>query len=167
MTHGAYDITLVLNKGNNSKENLEQVGDSPFHFVGSLVPTQHEDLLSISRKVMQRLDPTQLPAVWSYRTCKVVFGIERTILCTFNQQLFDSQTQTISREIAKRKRKIAETQDPARQSPQRFPGESANRRGGAEEGEGDSARSPPGGSLCRSGAQEARGPAATLLPLSG
>ena len=106
LTHGAYDITLVLNKGNNSKENLEQVGDSPFHFVGSLVPTEHKDLLSISRKVMHRLDPTQLPAVCSYRTRKVVFGIERTILCTFNQELFDSQTQTLAREIAKRKRKL-------------------------------------------------------------
>ena len=106
MTHGAYDITLVFDKGNNSKENLEQVGDSPFHFVGSLVPTEHKDLLSISRKVMHRLDPTQLPAVCSYRTRKVVFGIERTILCTFNQELFDSQTQTLAREIAKRKRKL-------------------------------------------------------------
>ena len=55
---------------------------------------------------MHRLDPTQLPAVWSYRTRKVVFGIERTILCTFNQELFDSQTQTLAREIAKRKRKL-------------------------------------------------------------
>ncbi len=106
LTHGAYNITLVFDKGNNSKENLEQVGDSPFHFVGSLVPTQHKDLLSISRKVMHRLDPTQLPAVWSYRTSKVVFGIERTILCTFNQELFDSQTPTLAREIAKRKRKL-------------------------------------------------------------
>jgi transposase len=108
LAQGACDITLVFDKGNNSAENLEWVGNSPFHFVGSLVPTQHKDLLSISRKAMRRLDPTQLPAVWSYRTRKVVFGIERTILCTFNQQLFDSQTQTLSREIAKRKRRLQE-----------------------------------------------------------
>ena len=105
---GACDITLVFDKGNNSAENLEWVGNSPFHFVGSLVPTQHKDLLHISRKAMRRLNPTQLPAVWSYRTRKVVFGIERTILCTFNQQLFDSQTQTLSREIAKRRRRLQE-----------------------------------------------------------
>jgi transposase len=108
LAQGACDITLVFDKGNNSAENLEWVGNSPFHFVGSLVPIQHKDLLSISRKAMRRLDPTQLPAVWSYRTRKVVFGIERTILCTFNQQLFDSQTQTLSREIAKRKRRLQE-----------------------------------------------------------
>jgi transposase len=106
LAQGACDITLVFDKGNNSAENLEWVGNSPFHFVGSLVPTQHQDLLSISRKAMGRLDPTQLPAVRSYRTRKVVFGIERTILCTFNQELFDSQTQTLSREIAKRKRRL-------------------------------------------------------------
>jgi transposase len=106
LAQGACDITLVFDKGNNSAENLEWVGNSPFHFVGSLVPTQHKDLLSISRKAMGRLDATQLPAVRSYRTRKVVFGIERTILCTFNQELFDSQTQTLSREIAKRKRRL-------------------------------------------------------------
>jgi len=108
LAQGAYDITLVFDKGNNSAENLEWVGNSPFHFVGSLVPTQHKDLLSISRKAMRRLDPTQLPTVRSYRTRKVVFGIERTILCTFNQELFDSQTQTLSREIAKRQRRLQE-----------------------------------------------------------
>ena len=108
LAQGACDITLVFDKGNNSAENLEWVGNSPFHFVGSLVPTQHKDLLSISRKAMRRLDPTQLPTVRSYRTRKVVFGIERTILCTFNQKLFDSQTQTLSREIVKRKRRLQE-----------------------------------------------------------
>jgi len=108
LAQGACDITLVFDKGNNSAENLEWVGNSPFHFVGSLVPTQHKDLLSISRKAMRRLDPTQLPTVRSYRTRKVVFGIERTILCTFNQELFDSQTQTLSREIAKRQRRLQE-----------------------------------------------------------
>jgi transposase len=108
LAQGACDITLVFDQGNNSAENLEWVGNSPFHFVGSLVPTPHKDLLSISRKAMRRLDPTQLPTVRSYRTRKVVFGIERTILCTFNQELFDSQTQTLSREIAKRKRRLQE-----------------------------------------------------------
>src|SRR5437660_12500405 len=44
----------------------------------------------------------------SYVTRTVVFSIERTFLCTFNQDLFDSQTQTLSREIAKRQRKLQE-----------------------------------------------------------
>lgn len=106
LTQGASDITLVFDKGNNSADTLAIVGASPVHFVGSLVPTQHQDLLGISRKAMRRLDPTQLPAVWAYRTRKVVFGVERTILCTFNHELFDAQTRTLAREIRKRKRKL-------------------------------------------------------------
>jgi transposase len=106
LTQGVSDITLVFDKGNNSGDTLAIVGASSVHFVGSLVPTQHDDLLHISRKAMRRLDPTQLPAVWAYRTRKVVFGVERTILCTFNHELFDAQTRTLAREIRKRKRKL-------------------------------------------------------------
>lgn len=106
LAQGVCDITLVFDKGNNSEDNLEAVGKSSLHFVGSLVPTQHKDLLGISRKEMRRLDKTQLPAVWSYRTSKVVFGVERTVLVTFNRKLFNSQTKTLFREIRKRTRSL-------------------------------------------------------------
>src|SRR5207237_1569996 len=68
LARAACDLTLVFDKCNNSEENLKRVADSPFHFVSSLVPTQHQALLSISRTAIRRLDPTQLPAVRSYRT---------------------------------------------------------------------------------------------------
>ena len=46
-------VTLVFDKGNNSGESLERVRHDLFRFIGSLVPTQHLDLLA-SR-------PDQLP----------------------------------------------------------------------------------------------------------
>jgi len=104
---GACDITLVFDKGNNSEDNLQAVESSPFHFVGSLVPTQHEDLLAVPRSKMRRLDQEQLPAVWAWRTHKKVFGVERTVVCAFNQGLFDAQVKTLRREIRKRKRLLA------------------------------------------------------------
>jgi transposase len=67
-------ITLVFDKGNNSEDNLQLVDHSPLHFVGSLVPTHHPDLLAIPRSAMRRLDRSQLPAVWAYRMQKPVFG---------------------------------------------------------------------------------------------
>jgi transposase len=103
-------ITLVFDKGNNSEENLKLVDQSPLHFIGSLVPTQHPDLLSIPRTAMRRLDRSQLPAVWAYRTHKVVFGVNRTLLVTFSQNLFRAQTKTLSREIHKRQRKLEKLQ---------------------------------------------------------
>jgi transposase len=100
------DITLVFDKGNNSEDNLQSVADAKIHFVGSLVPTQHRELLAIGRDRMHRLDKTQLPAVWAFRTTKTVFGIKRTVLVTFNRPLFQAQIKTLRREINKRRRKL-------------------------------------------------------------
>lgn len=104
------DITLVFDKGNNSADNLQILQNSGVHFIGSLVPTQHPDLLAIPREKMRRLDRTQLSAVWAYRTHKVVFGVERTIVVTFNRKLFRAQTRTLEREIRKRQGKLEKLQ---------------------------------------------------------
>jgi transposase len=104
-------ITLVFDKGNNSEANLSLVDQSPVHFVGSLVPTHHPDLLAIPRPHMHRLDRSQLPAVWAYRTEKPIFGSNRTVVVTFNQQLFRAQRKTLTREINKRQRKLERLQN--------------------------------------------------------
>ena len=110
LSEGVCDITLVFDKGNNSKDNLAAVDNGPFHFVGSLVPSQHRQLLRIPRDKMQRLDKTLLSAVWSYRTQKEVFGIRRTVLVTYNRELYRAQVKTLRREIAKRRRKLQQLQ---------------------------------------------------------
>jgi len=110
MSDGVGDITLVFDKGNNSEDNLASVGDAKIHFVGSLVPTQNQDLLAIGRDQMHRLDKAQLPAVWAFRTRKTVFGVERTVLVTFNRPLFQAQVKTLRREINKRRRKLEQLQ---------------------------------------------------------
>src|SRR5437660_10872083 len=104
------DITLVFDKGNNSEDNLKILQKRAAHFLGSLVPTQHPDLLAIPRENMRRLDRAYLPAVWAYRTHKVVFGVERTIVVTFNRKLFRAQTRTLEREIRKRQGKLEKLQ---------------------------------------------------------
>ena len=105
------EITLVFDKGNNSEDNLKWVDQSRLHFIGSLVPTQHPDLLAIPRQAMRRLDRSRLSAVWAYRTQQVIFGVKRTVLVTFNRRLFRAQTKTLSREIHKRQRQLEKLQD--------------------------------------------------------
>jgi transposase len=46
-----------------------------------------------------------------YRTRKVVFGKERTILITFNESLLEGQLQGITANLEKARRKLAELQD--------------------------------------------------------
>jgi hypothetical protein len=50
VTQGCAHITLIFDKGNNSHEAFENLDGSGFHFVGSLVSTQHPDLLAIPQR---------------------------------------------------------------------------------------------------------------------
>ena len=48
-------VTLIFDKVNNSRENLDWVERSPFHFIGSLVPTQYPHLLDVPVDQMRSL----------------------------------------------------------------------------------------------------------------
>ncbi|MFQ5745162.1 MAG: IS1634 family transposase [Acidobacteriota bacterium] len=104
---GVEDITLVFDKGNNAEDIIESVDKSPYHFVGSLVPTQHEDLLAIAWSKYRQLDPELFPdGVYAHRTEKEVYGRRFPVLMTYNENLFVAQTRTLDREIAKRQGKL-------------------------------------------------------------
>src|SRR5436309_1430627 len=108
LTGEASSVTLVFDKGNNSKENLQALAASPLHFIGSLVPTQHRDLLSLPDSQFRSLASEGLPGVRVVRTEKKIFGVSRTVLVAHNQALFEAQTQTLLREIGKRQQQLQE-----------------------------------------------------------
>jgi len=104
------DITLVFDKGNNSRDNLQAIERSPYHFIGSLVPSQHPELLALPVKDFHSLAADGLPGVSTHRTTKTVFGTQRVVVVTYNQKLFVAQSRTLLREIAKRQRLLGELQ---------------------------------------------------------
>jgi transposase len=110
LTGDASSVTLVFDKGNNSKENLQAIAASPLHFIGSLVPTQHRDLLSLPDSQFHSLTAEGLPDVRVVRTEKKIVGVSRTVLVVYNEALFEAQTQTLLREIAKRQQRLQELQ---------------------------------------------------------
>ena len=101
-----HDITLVFDKGNNSAEGFEMLDDTGFHFVGSLSPTQHPDLLAIPIEWFRRLRGSRLEQVSAYRTTQEVFGAERTIVVTFNDNLYTAQLTTLTEQIGKCRRQL-------------------------------------------------------------
>lgn len=103
-------ITLVFDKGNNSQEAFESLQNTPLHFVGSLVPSQHSELLAVARKQFRTLTQPGLEGVEAYRALKKVFGQPRTIVVTFNQNLYDGQLQGLTAHLGKARRKLRELQ---------------------------------------------------------
>ena len=103
-------VTLIFDKGNCSRDNLRAVEASPYHFISSLVPTYHPELLKIPARQFHSLETDGLPGVRAYRTTKEVFGVERTVVVTYNEALFVAQSRTLLREIAKRQHHLRELQ---------------------------------------------------------
>ena len=103
-------ITLVFDKGNNSEEAFDTLAGTPFHFVGSLVPTQHADLLAVPRRQFRALTAARLEDVTVYRTEKKVFGRSQTVVVTFNQNLLDGQLQGLTASLNKARGKLREVQ---------------------------------------------------------
>lgn len=110
LAHGAEDLTIVFDKGNNTDDTIEAIS-AQYQVVGSLVQTHHPELLGISRSKFKRLDESRFPDELSaYRTTKDVFGRNFTVLVTYNENLFHAQTRTIEREVAKRQQKLHQYQ---------------------------------------------------------
>lgn len=110
LVQSAEGITLVLDKGNNTEDALQALGDA-YHVVGSLVPGHHTELLSVPSTQFHRLDPLRFPVeTTAFRTTKEVFGRPHTIVVTYNENLFEAQTKTLEREAAKRKLRLRNLQ---------------------------------------------------------
>jgi transposase len=109
-------VTLIFDKGNNSAANQDLLDHTPFHFVGSLVPTQYSDLLAIPLKKFRRLEDARLQPTRAYRLKREVWGEERTLLITFSPELQRKQRRGIEQQLAKKQRQLQELQAKLRRS---------------------------------------------------
>ena len=102
-------ITLVFDKGNNSEANIQAAAKTPYHLIGSLVPSQHEDLLAIPLRRFRRL-PGRFGKTWVHRTCKEVYGRSWTVVITRSARLLAGQVRGIRQHLRKRLLRLAELQ---------------------------------------------------------
>ena len=103
---GTRRVTLVLDQGNTCCENLERARQGPFRFIGSLAPTQHPDLLATPPDQLPSLAEEGLPGVRARRLRRVVFGVEHTVLVTWNAVLAEAQYRTLLCAIAQRRQHL-------------------------------------------------------------
>ena len=87
-------------------QERQALANTPYHFIGSLVPSQHPDLLAVPARRFRSLADEGFPQVRAYRTQKEVFGQQRTVVVTYNEALFVAQSRTLLREIAQRQQRL-------------------------------------------------------------
>lgn len=103
-------LTLIFDKGNNSQEALERLNDTGFHFIGSLAPCRQPDLLAVPRRRYRPLTDERLKSCLAYRTKRVVFGQERTVVLTYNDNLLHGQLQGLTAGLDKAREKLRDLQ---------------------------------------------------------
>ncbi|MHB1420735.1 MAG: IS1634 family transposase [Bacillota bacterium] len=106
------EMTIVNDKGNNSKENLRLLTeDTPFHFIGSLVHTQNKELLAVPLSEYREFEHERLQGEKYYRTVKSIWGKKCTVVCVWNPELFNGQLQGIKSNLKKAVKELTELQN--------------------------------------------------------
>jgi transposase len=103
-------ITLIFDKGNNGDDAFATLDATDFHFVGSLVPSHHAELLDVPSSRYEPLTGERLKEVRAYRTQKVIYGQERTIVVTHNDNLLYGQLQGLTAALDKARNQLREIQ---------------------------------------------------------
>ena len=99
----AHQVTLIFDKGNNSKDNFRVIDTLKLHYVGSIKLCEVQELAEISNQD-PRLVSCQtlgLEKAKCFRVKKEIYGKERTLIVTYNQPLFHAQYLTLQHDIAK------------------------------------------------------------------
>lgn len=104
------DLTLVYDKGNNSKANQALVDQLPVHYVASLVLRQNPDLQAIPTTAYTPLGPGPLVNLPVYRCQRTLWGAERTVILFLSAQLRRGQMRGLHQQLTKRVDALAQWQ---------------------------------------------------------
>jgi transposase len=103
------ETTVIFDKGNNSRDNFALIDELKLKFVGSVKLDEHKDLAEAPND-----DPrfvacasARLQGTKAFSVHKTVYGQKRTVVVTYNQNLFDAQWRTVHNDLAKALEKIS------------------------------------------------------------
>ena len=101
-------LTLVFDAGQDSEDNFELLDSVPFHFVGSLPPSEHPELLAVPKSAYEPVEG--FAGLTAFESEKVVFGKARRIVVTHSERLHEKQSQGFDQTLAKARRQLAQVQ---------------------------------------------------------
>jgi transposase len=99
-------LTLVYDKGNNSKANQPLADELLLGVVGSLSPSHHPDLLDIPLKRFSEIEG--MPGTLAHRTHKEIYEQERTIVVSYSQRFAAKQQRSFQQTLSKAARELDE-----------------------------------------------------------
>jgi transposase len=99
-------LTLVFDRGNNSRENFKAVDKGPHGYVAALSPASVPDLRDLPASAYHTLPDGPLAGIPVYRERRVVWGTERTVLMFLSEELRQAQLRGLEQQLTKRLREL-------------------------------------------------------------
>jgi transposase len=103
-------LTVVYDAGCDSADGQADVQASPLHFVGSLRPSDHPDLLAIPVRRFQVVDATRFPGLTAVETRTMALGADRRVVITHSETFHLRQVRGFEQTLATARRRLATLQ---------------------------------------------------------
>src|SRR6266700_60663 len=103
-------LTLVYDAGQNSDDNYKTLDGAPLHFVGPLPPSDHPELLAVSKDHYGLVDQVRFPGLVAFEARKAVFGAERRLVVCRSDGLHAKKSRGFDQTLAKAHRQLAAVQ---------------------------------------------------------
>lgn len=97
-----YDITIIFDKGNNSKDNFKKVDcEEELYYVGGLVTSYFKDLVEEANRKFTTIKVRD-EEISVFRTKREIWGKQRTCVVTISEQLKQGQIHGIYQNLKKK-----------------------------------------------------------------
>jgi transposase len=103
-------LTVVYDAGCDSADGQADVEASPLHFVGSLRPSDHPDLLAVARRRFQIVDAERFEGLTALETRTMALGADRRVILTHSEGFHLRQARGFEQTLAKARRRLATLQ---------------------------------------------------------
>jgi transposase len=107
---GVEELTVVFDAGNDSAASQDHLAATGLHFVGSLVVSQHPDLLAISTRRYQLVDQARSGGLTAVETTATALGAPRRVIVTHSPTFHARQARGFEQTLAKARRQLTELQ---------------------------------------------------------
>lgn len=101
--------TLVFDRGCNSKKNLRHIKRLKLHYVAALTPYHHKELIKEAQNNFKKIK-IKTNNINIYRTKKIIWDQERTVLVFISEKLKLGQIQGVYQTLEKKKKQLRKIQ---------------------------------------------------------
>ena len=106
----AAELTVVYDAGQDSAANQLVIEATGMHFVGSIRPSDHADLLKIARSRYRVVDEAAFPGVTAFESRTLALGAVRRVVVTHSEELHTAQARGFEQTLGKARRRLLELQ---------------------------------------------------------